>query len=467
MKQAVPFSRGKWAAALAAACLALLTACGGAPASAVESGAGTQTAADDVFKQIQPSDTYADSAEFAPAGQLECLYTDSYIDGYASDEGYYRFVPSKYGKNLLMYTDFSTGQEVYLCNQPNCEHTDSTCTAVFPTFMGFHAAVPVGDTVVIVHGGAPDYSAVLGDNALPSIELMTPDGSERKTVFTFDSNEMLCAQLRDFMARDEENLYFVVQKQDATQTVTMGDGTELTLRTRTLCAVNVKNGRVFELADLPENEEKISGTDGQSLILTYVPYTYDLSVDMDSLQLNAARLDLATMQTTPLFDLPYVQPYACSDGIFYTMGDDRVLKQYDLQTGAQLPDLATTLPESLKICYEAKFDGIHDGHLILHAYTGGENDRRLVYYAIDMADGTAEESTYVYPNVDGQSLPGIIFAETADQYLFMVGSDRLTAYHPMVGGMSETWVFDVYRLAMINKAAYWQNSNAFTTVNAA
>ena len=68
----------------------------------------------------------------------------------------------------------------------------------------------MGDTVVIVNGGASDYSAVLGDDALPSIELMTPDGSERKKVFTVGANEMLCAQLRDFMARDDENLYFVV-----------------------------------------------------------------------------------------------------------------------------------------------------------------------------------------------------------------------------------------------------------------
>jgi len=69
----------------------------------------------------------------------------------------------------------------------------------------------------------------------------------------------------------------------------------------------VKSGNVFELLNLSETEEKISGVDGQSLILTYVPYTYDLSIDMDSLQLDTARLDLSTLQTTSLFDLHYVQ----------------------------------------------------------------------------------------------------------------------------------------------------------------
>lgn len=226
----------------------------------------------------------------------------------------------------------------------------------------------------------------------------------------------------------------------------------------------MKSGNVFELLNLSETEEKISGVDGQSLILTYVPYTYDLSIDMDSLQLDTARLDLSTLQTTSLFDLHYVQPYACSDGIFYTMGDDRVLKRYDLQNGSQLPDLATTLPESLKICYETKFDGIHDGYLTLHTYTGNENDRKLVYYSVDITNGITTELNHVFSDENGNALPGVIFAETPDKYLFMVGSDIISTSHPMAGGMSESWVFDLYRLATIDKTAYWQNSKDYAIV---
>lgn len=189
-----------------------------------------------------------------------------------------------------------------------------------------------------------------------------------------------------------------------------------------------------------------------------------LSTEDDSLQLDTARLDLSTLQTTSLFDLHYVQPYACSDGIFYTMGDDRVLKRYDLQNGSQLPDLATTLPESLKICYETKFDGIHDGYLTLHTYTGNENDRKLVYYSVDITNGITTELNHVFSDENGNALPGVIFAETPDKYLFMVGSDIISTSHPMAGGMSESWVFDLYRLATIDKTAYWQNSKDYAIV---
>ena len=34
----------------------------------------------------------------------------------------------------------------------------------------------------------------------------------------------------------------------------------------------------------------------------------------------------------------------------------------------------------------------------------------------------------------------------------------------MAGGMSESWVFDLYRLATIDKTAYWQNSKDYAIV---
>ena len=85
------------------AVLLLLSACDHASGSNavlqsdITKAESTQTTTDNALKQIHPSDVYADSAAFVPMGELECLYTDSYIDGYASNEGYYRFVAGKNG----------------------------------------------------------------------------------------------------------------------------------------------------------------------------------------------------------------------------------------------------------------------------------------------------------------------------------------------------------------------------------
>ena len=72
----------------------------------------TQTTTDNALKQIHPSDVYADSAAFVPMLELECLYTDSYIDGYASNEGYYRYLAGKNGIHQFLITDISSAQEV-------------------------------------------------------------------------------------------------------------------------------------------------------------------------------------------------------------------------------------------------------------------------------------------------------------------------------------------------------------------
>ena len=69
-----------------------------------------------------------------------------------------------------------------------------------------------------------------------------------------------------------------------------------------------------------------------------------------------------------------------------------------------------------------------------------------------------------FSDENGNALPGVIFAETPDKYLFMVGSDIISTSHPMAGGMSESWVFDLYRLATIDKTAYWQNSKDYAIV---
>ena len=132
------------------AVLLLLSACDHASGSNavlqsdITKAESTQTTTDNALKQIHPSDVYADSAAFVPMGELECLYTDSYIDGYASNEGYYRFVAGKNGMNHLMYTDFSSAQEVYLCISPTASTRIPPAPRCFPLLWGSTRRFPWG-----------------------------------------------------------------------------------------------------------------------------------------------------------------------------------------------------------------------------------------------------------------------------------------------------------------------------------
>ena len=52
-------------------------------------------------------------------------------EGDGNDDGYYRLSHND-GETHLLYTDYSTGQEIYLCNKPECQHKDESCTSYLP-----------------------------------------------------------------------------------------------------------------------------------------------------------------------------------------------------------------------------------------------------------------------------------------------------------------------------------------------
>lgn len=49
-----------------------------------------------------------------------------------TDDGYYEVMDrvSVGGRNI-MYTDFATGKQIYLCNRPECYHNDESCPSYF------------------------------------------------------------------------------------------------------------------------------------------------------------------------------------------------------------------------------------------------------------------------------------------------------------------------------------------------
>lgn len=72
------------------------------------------------------------------ASGLRFLCTDDGEIEYFSEDGYYyishdsiKLSDSNYGSHL-MYMDYASCQEVYLCSAPGCSHDTPDCTAVLP-----------------------------------------------------------------------------------------------------------------------------------------------------------------------------------------------------------------------------------------------------------------------------------------------------------------------------------------------
>lgn len=390
------------AALLMAGCTALLAACGGTPA-------------DSRLPNASPS---SGEVSFAPASTQEGVeWLNDRAGGYGSTSGFYRTI-SRDDQNAqnLLYTDFATGQEIYLCNQPNCTHNTDSCTAWLSLSGAVTRVIPVGEKVVILYGGR---SYAEGENSKPHVLLMNPDGSERRTIASFESTDMVAAMPRGGLARDAENLYFVLQSQD--------------VNTRTLYAVNVVTEEVSPVCALPEEEEKIVGGSGDALLLSYTPGSYNIEAKAADLITQFVRLDPKTGAVTPLFSASYLDTFlGCFDGKGYLLRQDGMLCSYDLQTGQTAAEMQTDLPVSeLEVGsdWAAVFDG--QGYFSRREAMSFEEQEAAKYsprryYAIDLATGQCTQLPYTYVNEEwGTEQAMTIEAQSTTQFLLTSGSQNI------------------------------------------
>lgn len=406
--------------------------------------------------EMQFEDIYqfAPLEEFAPSGALEYLYVGNNIEGYANEEGFYRTIPRVDGCVNLLYTDFATKHEVYLCNQPNCTHNQTGCTAWFPSSIGSHRPVPIGKSLVMVHGGAAGMYEIAGENVLPRIELMNLNGSERRTACTFGADCLISPLVEDSMARDEKNLYFTIEKYRENET------------TRLLCAFDVETGKIYCLKKLNRVEEKIVGCDKNKLVLSYVTDEYTYEAKASDLICQIEILDLDSLQVTPLVTQNYLDKGVCYNGLYYVLDHLGNLKSYDLDTREQTNEKGLQFSDEFQL-NNMCFDGILDGVLLTHTYLYHEetDDTILSFWAIDLDQENALEMRQSFVDPGGYDSPAIPFAEYNGELLYLSGIE----VKPLDTILPDGQVIQIdYRLccySMMPAKAYWNNQNVGTPIN--
>ena len=379
-----------------------------------------------------PEGDYADPADFAPQGEVEGLADRSGISGYGSDTGYYSFRLREDASASLCYLDYASGREIVLCSQPNCTHDSDACPAWYPFDNGLRA-VPVGDRLIVLQGGSPNYVDLLGADATPKIQVMNPDGSDRQETFAFPAGSWVSTLPRGGFARDDVYLYFTITDQSAGANA------------RTLCAVDGE-GKVFALCALPEDEERIAGGDGGALILTCMPGSSDLSGQDYMTQV--LRLDLEQMQMTPLFSYPAEALGVCGQGAYYVL-DGQTLPGYSLTDGSKLSDVAVDNP-GVQTLY-----GVFDGRLLASGYT---REGEPLCYALDVETGERTDLPYIFRE-DGTVAFGEILAQAGGRFVCVAGVQSDAVTYPAQSGeepMRTSWLSPAYTL--VDHADFWAGS---------
>ncbi|MCM1167401.1 MAG: hypothetical protein NC401_15450 [Ruminococcus sp.] len=136
----------------------------------------------------------------------------------AADEGLYYVEPGRIGKSsaYLMYIDYATAQETYLCSDSSCKHDSERCSSALyfeDFFLGNSAKMFVyGDFLYYLsidydHDGGTSSRAPSEPEKEQALYRMRLDGSNRERVFVFEEDITVVP----FAAGDGSALWFYVK----------------------------------------------------------------------------------------------------------------------------------------------------------------------------------------------------------------------------------------------------------------
>lgn len=281
-------------------------------------------------------------------------YTDSGFYYMTQDEK--QLADGSYGYHL-MYMDYASCQEVYLCSDSSCQHNTRDCTSVFADVSG-DGRIFIWDGYLYYLDRDYDSSGstvfdFMGNSAV-SVEAkqaalyrMNLDGSERKQVYSFEAD----TTVEDVAFGGEEGLYFITKKLGTSEIAT---GTYTTTTDRQVVCLDLDSKKAEPVCSLDFGDGldwDIIGCSGDGIVLKVYQYP-DGITDQEAAALDDnsyrdmlkdtktvyAMLDLSTGEKTQIYTQS--KSGATSEqvlnGFLYTSNSDSEdIVKVDLATGEE------------------------------------------------------------------------------------------------------------------------------------
>ena len=241
----------------------------------------------------ETSDHGEQNGKSAESGQLRVLSMGD--NPYCSNEnGFYYLTQDtaelkdgSYGY-LLMYMDFATRQEVYLCNNTGCNHDTPDCTSVFSYDEAGDDSIPFlygtslyllskpydndGTVSVDMLGGTGEGDEASSGNSKPAVLYrMNPDGTGRTRVYEFGAD----TTVEEAVLGDDTGLYFITKELASEQS---GNSTYVKSSKRKLVRVDTESWKEsvvcnFDFTqDEKEDDWRLLGVYDSCLVLMNTRY---------------------------------------------------------------------------------------------------------------------------------------------------------------------------------------------------
>lgn len=386
--------------------------------------------------------------------ELKYLY-----QGDGNDEGLYhiatRDVDHMTYANIYYY-DYASKKEIFLCDQPQCTHTDDSCTSFVGDSMNDYVFLH-DQHLYQIHRS--ESGSVMGNDLTidsgsqaGSIIQMDLDGKNKKTLCTlpegyaYDDNRIIT---------DEQYAYMPLAKEDL---ISMNENSHMSYTVDAkLYRIDLKSGKMESIMNF--NDMKIIGVHNRDIILSKYIYQKDIHKllqekkfdEYDTVAKNAKTAYTSYHIDNQKID-EYIDVHAKSsclsdqDNLYYDF--QNTIHKVSLEDGkdqiiAQMPD-----------DYQYFILQIIDGNAIIQ---GWNDENYITSYALSLKDQKLTQLTLMkhQPNeaID-------ILGETKDSFFVYYDHDQ---HLEKSWAGTDQYVLDKAYYGFISKKDFWQNHDQFQT----
>ncbi|HCC35011.1 MAG TPA: hypothetical protein DEQ02_05025 [Ruminococcaceae bacterium] len=327
---------------------------------------------------------------------------------YGTDEGFYFYKNTHFTANAgddyenLMYIDYKTKKQVYLCGKADCSHGDESCTS----YMNGRGAQGLftwnGKLYRLSNASSRD-----GTTIVPGLFESDLDGRNKRMLYALESG---IEWLRDFVFGGGvlyADVSVMTVEKDAETGAEFGTASDLNSR---LLKIDLTNGSAEIVLDL--TDKTIAGTHETKIILS----------ERKGGRLTFFAYDTTDASTKEIASIGDTYAYTVGDGfVYYALPEDKKIYAIDLSGGE-----TSTLPQNAEFVPEIM--AFHAGTIIcIPPYGEG-----IYNYFINPSTGETGQVGLYLSGIEDQS-PIEIMAEWGDYFLVTSGYKMAREFVDWVG----------------------------------
>lgn len=386
-------------------------------------------------------------------------------NGANTKDGYYTISTDENGMMNIMYVDYKTKKQIYLCDKSQCEHDNDKCTSFIDMKYSARENTLLSDGKYLYlvssefnnEGGISTsinygIGEVQQEDEPSSIYRMNLDGSNKKKLASLDSGELL----DDKFFTDGNYLYGIVMKNtnikiDGDTTYTKGDDYQL-------IGISIEDGERKNITDW-DNDWTILGVYEDKLIVNKLKFDHELTDEerMDNEKYIAAYRQAKEIIGTYDFntkDFEKLVSHDASNDYLYEIYEKNLFYYKNNGDKIMSLDLESKKEDVFLQTEYCNIQQIYNGYII----TSDWKESKKGFYIISIKDKKIEKFKLIKNN----GYPINIIGES-DNFFFVESNCQIEEEYVEWAGVSQT-IETNRQYSMISKDDFVNNKKVFEKV---